>query len=77
MTATIKDYFGNDIKITTEEQNQIWLAQEEAQKIMEDTYPKDGSEDHIDHHIYGEQRNCVSGLEQELQEKYNTTFQLW
>ena len=74
---TIKDYFGQDITVTSEEQSAVWAAQEEAHQIERDAYPEDGSQDHIDHHIYGDQRSCVSAIEQELGEKYNTTFLFW
>jgi len=73
----IKDYFGNEVSISKEEMEEIKIALEKVQMVQKSYYPEDGSQDHIDHHIYGEQRACVSGIEAQLEEKYGSSFFLY
>jgi hypothetical protein len=73
----ISDVFGNEFEITPEEVAKIELAIMKCKKIQENYYPNDGSKDHIDYHIYGQQCEVVAPLETELDEKYQTSFNLW
>jgi len=53
---------------------EIEKALAKVQMIYDSYYPEDGSQDHIDHHIYGQQRDCVAGIEAQLEEKYCTLY---
>jgi len=72
----INDVAGNAVQITSEEHAMIMQMHEDIKKVEESYYPEDGSQDHIDHHIYDEIRAIASEVELELEEKYNTIFNL-
>ena len=72
----IKDNFGNDVVLTSEEVEFVENLMDQCDDIELSYYPLDGSQDHIDHHIYGKLRAVVAEYEEFLSEKYGTVIQL-
>jgi len=72
---TLKDFFGREVEITSQEKRKISQALKKCWEIENDNYPNGEGDEDL--HIYGSQREVVEEIEKELEEKYNTTFQLW
>lgn len=68
------DCMGNTICLTLSEYLSVKKVLSEVQKVISSYYPEDGSQDHVDHHIYGELRTIVAPLEENLESKYQTSI---
>lgn len=74
--TVINDCGGNSISLTLSEYLSVKKVLGKVEKVISSYYPADGSEDHVDHHIYGELRAIVIPLEERLESKYQTSIRL-
>ena len=71
-SKTITDVNNKVLVLSKEEQELIVQMEKDIEALVLENYPKDGSQDYIDKHIYGDIRDIAEKVEEIIEANHNT-----